>query len=883
MDVVTTHVNADFDCLGAMVAAKLLYPEALLVFAGAQDPAVRQFLQTAVGKTLTFTRCKNIDFDQVRRLILVDVNTPERIGPFGALFNRPQVEVHIYDHHPPVVTTRQPTLAVIEPLGSTVTVMVAELKKRGLFPDGAQATMMMLGLYEDTGNLLIPTLNTADYFAAAYLLQHGADMLQVSDALTRELSATQVELLHQLLHSLQLLLINGVEVYVAQASSNNYVADIAVLAHKIRDIENIDVLIIVVRLEDRLFLVARSRVTEVDVGQVMNSFGGGGHPTAASATVHDKTLIEVMQLLPQALEQHIVPQMQAQHLMSAPVHSINVAESIALARTKLTRYHVNALVVVDALAKVVGIIAHQTIERATHHGLEHQAVGEYMTAEFGVATPDSPMAVIQQLVGEQRQRLVPIVDSERLVGVVTRTDLLRYSVSEGRRLSRGKKVVGNGDGLSLSQRRVERLIDIRLPVKVRQLLKDISLVAKAQRVAVYAVGGFVRDLLLGEQNLDIDIVVEGNAIDFAHSFADKFNCRVRSHEKFITAVIIFADGFKIDVASTRTEHYLEPGALPLVEEASLKLDLYRRDFTINTLALSLNDDSFAQLLDFFGAQRDLHDKTLRVLHNLSFVEDPTRAFRIVRFEQRLGFTLGLHTERLLLSAVKMGFLTKVNPARLFNELMIILKQDAPFAAIQRLDDLGLLRFLWADFTITGATKQCFRQTGKAINWYELLFREVQINPAAVYFLCLSVKIPGAQLLDLCQRLILPQQLYSLFVTEQQNYAGAYHNLERRHNAIQTVDNHTIYRLFYGASMETLLFFIAKTKHETVRLALANYVSVLQDVTPLLNGDDLLRLGVPRGPVVGKILHQLLDAKLDDKVITREDEELLVARLVAGNS
>ena len=155
---------------------------------------------------------------------------------------------------------------------------------------------------------------------------------------------------------------------------------------------------------------------------------------------------------------------------------------------------------------------------------------------------------------------------------------------------------------------------------------------------VYAVGGFVRDLLLGIENYDIDVTVEGDGILFAETFAKRFGCRCKTHHKFGTGVLIFPDGLKIDVASTRVEYYESPGALPTVESSTLKADMYRRDFTINTLAIRLNTPEFGVLIDYYGGQRDIQERIIRVLHNLSFVEDPTRVFRAIRFEQRLEFS-----------------------------------------------------------------------------------------------------------------------------------------------------------------------------------------------------------------------------------------------------
>ena len=263
--------------------------------------------------------------------------------------------------------------------------------------------------------------------------------------------------------------------------------------------------------------------------------------------------------------------------------------------------------------------------------------------------------------------------------MVTRTDLLRHLLGQ-RQLN---DEVGGQAGLSgfqLKRKGLARLLDTQLPQKVKERLQQFSLVAEETGLRIYLVGGCVRDLLLRKENLDIDIVVVGDGIAFARAFAGKYACRVREHDKFATAVIVMEDGFKIDIASARLEYYDRPAALPRVEHASLRHDLYRRDFTINTLTISLNRDNYGQLLDFFGGQRDLKERSIRILHNLSFVEDPTRLFRAVRFERRLGFRIGRQTERLMHSAVRLNLVKKVGGARILQELRLILNEDEVVAA-----------------------------------------------------------------------------------------------------------------------------------------------------------------------------------------------------------
>ena len=307
MDVITTHINADFDCLGSMIAARRLYPDAVMVFPGGQERSLREFFLNSAQYAFGFKRARDIDLDAITRLILVDVRQASRIGPFAAVAKRPGVDIHIYDHHVSTRASLKGSLEKIEAVGSTVTVLTHIFMERDIVPTADEATMMMLGLYEDTGNLTFHTTTVRDYQAAAYLLTHGANLNTVADFLVQEMTPDQVRLLNDLIANRSLLNIHGIDISIAHASVDHFVGDIANLAHKLKDIENLDVLIMAVRMESRVFLVARSRRSEVHVGEIIAELGGGGHASAASATVRDLTLVQVLDKLPDILQRHIHP------------------------------------------------------------------------------------------------------------------------------------------------------------------------------------------------------------------------------------------------------------------------------------------------------------------------------------------------------------------------------------------------------------------------------------------------------------------------------------------------------------------------------------------------------------------------------------------------
>ncbi len=877
MDVITTHINADFDCLAGMIAAKKLYPRAEMVFAGAQERSLREFFLRSASYAYAFKRFKDIDLDQVRRLILVDVRQADRIGPFGEIARRPDVEVHIYDHHPGGDENLVGQVEVIEPVGSTATVFCHLFIARGIHPTPDEATLMMLGLYEDTGSLMFGSTTVKDFQAAAFLLEHGANLNAVADFLTYEMTPEQVSLLHELLANRIVLNVQGFDISLAHASTDRFVGDLAVLTHKLRDMENLRALITVVRMGDRIFLVGRSRLPEVHVGEILAEFGGGGHAFAASATVRDLTLVQVLDRLTAALKRHINPRLEARHLMSYPVKTVAPETRIEEVRDFLTRYNINAVPVVEG-DRVRGILTRQVVEKAAHHGLGEVAAAEYMESDFATVAPTAPIDDLQHLIVRRNQRFVPVMAQGRLVGAITRTDLLRYMVDRGPRGEGEREPVTDSGAADLKAREVSRLIRDQLPPRVRELLHEFGSSGDELEVKVFAVGGFVRDLLLEEPNLDLDIVVEGDGIAFANHFARRHECRVRCHEKFGTAVIIFPDDFKIDIASTRVEFYLEPAALPTVEDASIKLDLYRRDFTINTLAIALNSERFGEIYDFFGGLRDLREKAIRVLHNLSFVEDPTRVFRAVRFEQRLEFQIGKQTEHLIRSAVRMGFLERLGGPRLFSEVVSILEEARPFPAIARLAELDLLKFLHPALELTHDMEDIFERATRSLHWFDLLYTGEKCQAWLVYLLCLTRGLDDDGARGLCQRLSIPERWRTALGEQRHRAHGILHGLQRRGKRARKTPAHSeIFSWLDGLCVEILLYLMARIEGEEARSWISLFVTRLRGLATEIDGTDLKHLGIPPGPRYREILHQVLLARLDGKVVTRDDELALVRR------
>jgi len=865
MDVITTHINADFDSLASMLAAKKLYPEAVLVFPGSTEKNLRDFFIQSTFYVFQTERIKNIDLKAVKRLILVDTRQAGRIGKFAEVVKRQGVELHIFDHHPPAPGDLQGTVEQVREVGATVTILAQILQEKNMPLTPEEATILAVGLYEDTGSFTFSSTTPEDLRAAAFLLSRGANLNTVSSLITRELTSDQISLLNELVQSAARHLVNGIEIVVAKASSDKYVGDFALLVHKLKDMENINVLFALAQMEDRVYLVARSRIEEINVGEIAAAFGGGGHATAAAATLRDMDLAQAEGKLLDYLGKRIHPIRLARELMSFPVKTVDTDETIDHAGELLTRYNINVLPVMED-GHVAGLITRQVIEKAAFHGFKDSPVKDYMTTEFAVVNPQTPLTKIQDLVVGNNQRFLPVLEKGKLVGAITRTDLLRWVYSRSDQTSPS---VAEPDFFSAEPRKraIWKIMEERLPPGVLDLLKNIGLKAHELGLQAYAVGGFVRDLLLRNENFDIDVVVEGDGIRLARALAEEGMGELRVHRRFGTATLRLSDRYRLDLATARLEYYEHPAALPRVEHSSIKLDLYRRDFTVNALAVHLHPDHFGELIDFFGGQKDLKERVIRVLHNLSFVEDPTRLFRALRFEQRIGFQIAKQTHMLMENAVRMKLFGRLSGRRLFRELVLCLSEEKPLPVLKRLRDFGLLDLFCPGLKIDRSFETRFQRLEGVMFWYRLLFTGEKLEPWVTAFLGLVDGMAEKELEDLLVRFSLAEKNRNSF-------------LQRRRMAIQVVHRlfsspppgrSEVFFLLNPLPVDFILYAMGRSEEEGVKKSISMYFTELKRVKVSLRGKDLKKMGFVPGPIYAEILQAVLRARLEGKISSRQEE------------
>jgi tRNA nucleotidyltransferase (CCA-adding enzyme) len=519
--------------------------------------------------------------------------------------------------------------------------------------------------------------------------------------------------------------------------------------------------------------------------------------------------------------------------------------------------------------KVVGLLTRRAVDRAVAHKLADRPVRTVMDPGDLVAYPDDSVDALQRSMVEHDWGQVPVVDRAdgRVIGIVTRTDLLRSLAG-----------IGSGRPSPALEAELERALT---PAR-RALLRLVARAAETRRAALYVVGGFVRDLLLHQPGADFDLVVEGDAVALAFDLSRSLGGKVVSHRRFGAAkwrldvddarlqAALAAEGgadretlpATLDFVSARAEFYTHPTALPSVQPGSIKLDLHRRDFSINTLAIRLDGAHYGQLLDPWGGGRDLRLRQIRALHSISFIDDPTRMLRAVRLEHRLGFEIEPRTLELLEQALSL--LHRVSGERLRGELELILGEPNMAAMMRRLQDLGLLRAIHPGLTWDAWLESRF-DLARAFEAPET-WRLVSVPAADVLLVILwAIRLDPDQASGLGDRLRLPHTS----ITAMRSAAELWR--DRAAWAQERLPSRRVRMLEPHPETSLAAAWIALADDAGARRALDEYLGRLRFVHPHIDGDGLRALGLPPGPTYGRLLTELREGWLDGEIKTESEE------------
>jgi tRNA nucleotidyltransferase (CCA-adding enzyme) len=849
--VVATHTNTDFDAFASMLAARRLYPDAVVALPGSLNRNVREFYRLHADE-LDVVEIARIDPAAIRSLIVVETVNATRLGELERVALDPAVEKVVFDHHagelPPWADL---DTSVVSEDGALTTTLVGVLAERELAVTPLEATAFALGIHEDTGSLTYPTATQRDADALAWCVRHGARQELIATFLHTPLAEDERSLLNALLDAAESHEADGIEVLVSAVSWPGYVEGVSNLAHKVVDLTDCRALVVLVEMDRRVFAVARSRVPELDAGALAAALGGGGHAPASSA-IYRGPLAEARERVLAALPDALRAPARARDVMSRPARTVTPRETVARAMIACQRHGVSGILVADE-GRLAGSVSREDLDKAIGHGLAHAPVKGIMSSSVPTAAEDATLAELQQLLTGAEAGRVAILRGDRLVGVVTRSDLLRGLVG-------AEEAERGGPGETIADR-LEALD------RLAPAFEAIAAAAEPYE-GVYLVGGTVRDILLGEESFDVDVAVEGDAIELARRIAAELGGRVRQHEKFGTAVVVYRDGERIDVVTARTEFYDAPAALPSVEHATIREDLFRRDFTINAMAASLKGDDFGRLVDPFGGRSDLVEGRIRILHNLSFIEDPTRIFRAIRYENRYGFRMDEHTVRLARGCIEMGLVGDLSTSRLRDELVTLLEEGEVGHTILRLAELGADRAIHPHLA---ADEDAVVLAARLRELKDEL--HVDVPDWRLRLAVLARRLPPDEIYDWLERLKVRRR-------DADRIAAAVTVAPRLVERLsgRSADPAEIVALAEPYAPDAPLLALA-----TVEIpALRDYFARLRDVRLDINGEDLAELGLGESPRVGEVLGELRRRKLRGDLDGRESELAAARELIGGS-
>jgi tRNA nucleotidyltransferase (CCA-adding enzyme) len=849
MKIILSHNYHDFDALASMVAVQKIHPDALLIIEGKFGSYVQDFLALA-KEQFPYYRLKDIDISKIRKIFLVDTNDLSRaIGNRDILKLLNNIDVEIIDHHPYYGSKGDEV--TVHMVGACTTILVEKIISLGLRLSSLEATLMALGIYDDTGSLLFESTTSRDIMAAAYLVEQGAQLGVVSQYLRRPLTIEQMDLFQQLLDNGATEKYQELPVYISYAKSEKYVQGLSLLAQKIGEIENAEVWFIVVMMENKVYIVGRSRTAHLPVNKIAAAFGGAGQLSAASAVVKSSDLNIVIHRLKSEINQNAGKPILVRDIMSYPVKTVTPQTKMENAGKLLLKYGHTGVPVVEN-NKLVGVISRRDIDKALKHGLKHAPVKGFMTRDVITVHPDLGSEEAQKLMIQHDIGRLPVVDNGKLVGIVSRSDVLRLVYGS---------IVPTTSELARERSRARKEDIIRLirqlPGETCHFLEAIRDTAENMGYKVYLVGGFVRDLLLGVPTTDIDIVVEGNGLQFAEKVKERLEGKTRLilHESFGTARLVMNNETHIDIAGSRREEYEFPGALPIVEESTLKDDLFRRDFTINAMALCLNKDHFGELIDYYGGLRDLEQGEIRFLHNLSFIDDPTRILRAVRFAGRYRFRFAKVTKDAIGTALKEKVLTKISPERFTEELFLIYNEQNYLVMGRILEEYGVLeswfgeKYPW-NFSI---------ENDRAGEWElarKWLLSLININETGIR------RILGKLRID--------KHLHRLTL-EYLNYREEL--LKSGLGDLCKLDE-------LLASAPVLLLEVLAA-HREFNSCLNRYMRIRQEITMEVNGNKLIDMGIKEGPEIGRILKDIRRKWLTGQIKTTGQETEYLQKIIGA--
>ncbi len=859
MDLIISHENTDIDGLAGMIAASKLYTEAKVVVSENMTTLAQRFLALYKDEFEIF-RYDDIDYEGIDRVIVIDTHEYDRLGKLTELISWDQVEVIVYDHHPHQKLDWI-DIDLSENVGSATSIIVNRLKRENIKLNRSEATLFALGISADTGNFMHLNTESEDLIAFAYLLDMGANKKAINEYLLETLDKNQKRVFELLIKHRKDIKIKDKNITLFTLKYPRYVTGLNNVVEKIKLLYQLSVVFVLVEMEGKVIIIGRSSDENVNLEEIFSELGGGGHSGAGSVSI--KTDLEIARnKLETAIRDKIKVAVKVKEVMQEP-NKVHESTKLIDVKKKMKKHNITGVLVTNDEDKVKGIFTTRDLRRLNDEDeLYRVPVKGYMTKKLLFIQPDDTIHKAQEKMVKKDIGRLPVKDEKGdVVGIITRRDILNQYYEEETENQNQNRYVSSLVSITPEKLKIADKLD-QLPDEIRKLFKNIGKIAQDKDSRIFLVGGMVRDLLLDQENKDFDFVVDGNIEGLIREIAVKYDVKYKYNENFQTGSMVIDNQYDLDFAVSRNELYTHPGALPKVQKADIFDDLFRRDFTINALAIALHPAEYGYLYDFFKAREDVENRILKVLHRFSFLDDPTRIIRGIRLVLQLDLDIEEETKALMQEAIRLSRFSDVTFPRIYKELRFLFAANPGLKFIELLREVPFLRLLYDDYKIPVKIEEKWQRADRYLAYFENNNYNVKKWP--VYFSLILKDIPRSIIerwsLNLKAKNIIlfkPEEYEIDKITDSAGRVELYNNLKQFTN-------------------EELVLLLSEHDNEQLQEKIFYYLENISDINIAIDGNDLIELGYQEGPIISKALRLIKRQVLKGKLKSR-DKQLKYAK------
>jgi tRNA nucleotidyltransferase (CCA-adding enzyme) len=827
--------GSDLDAFSSAYGLTLLYQNTYIILPNSFEHKVRKILNNFSHKlSKKVLKKQELNFNQVEKIFVVDSQNIPKIDK--------KIPIEVFDHHPKKTNLKNKNVKIhLYKTGSISTVIVEKIKKSKIKIDKDDATILSAGIYEDTGGFKFKGTTYRDIKAFMYLLKSGLDTTKLNQIVSDTFDLEDTEMLKEIIKNTEPLITDSQKVFISSVSKK-YTKDVAWLLKYVKPFEEADAYFLVVNQKSKKVIIGRSRDEKIDVGKILSEFDGGGHKFAASASITGFDYLDLKNFLLLFLLRN------QKSFLDILKNDLPVIESnIKLKEVKNSLKGYKYAVVLEK-GKYAGVLSDKVVNNAIKHKLEDENAITFANELITIPT-DANFTQLLKTLSSYNSEIFPVVEKGYYKGVIYKKDFINFisGIPEDRPIF---QPISKPKMIDYSNR-----LKNFFPEKIFNLMKEIGEYADNMGYKAYIIGGVVRDIVMGRKSLDIDIIIEGSAVDLVKKFGKEKSLNFHIYTEFMTGNINLEDGIKLDFATARKEEYESPGSYPKVEKATLYEDLYRRDFTINTLAIDLTKSNFGKLIDYFNGLVDIREKRVRILHTLSFVEDPIRILRALRFAGRFNFKLEKKTQQLLKHAVEKDLLNFASTGRVNLELNLTFKEEQVFNILLLMDKYRVLYKLFSGLSIDHGKKELLI---KLQDNFLLLEKLIGINfpKSSNYLYILLTGFPIE---------ISYNHLKKYHFEKEAKYINDFYTAV--YEISQTQEKFKIYKTtksFNKDFLPALLTLLDEEKFKTV-------LDILEkEKNPLIKGEDLIQIGLKPSKIFKEILEDTFIKYLENSLKNKED-------------